>query len=217
MSYPVFPNIAPPNGAFGWPIKRTPRFKTLQQPSANMRGDLAISLSAFPQWDFEFDVTWLPGDETPAQSASAFQSLLGIFGQGLGAGAPWLFTHPYDNAIPTSKPASCLNSVNGGSNGDGSTTTFLMTRQIGALQDWIQNFTGAPSIYVNGALQASGYSIDSYGNLTFTTAPTSGYAVQWAGAFYYLCRFDEDTLSELQEALYQLWTLSSLKFHSILL
>ena len=217
MRYPVFPTIAPPNGSFAWPVKRTPRFNTLKQMPANLRGELAISLTTFPIWDFVFDVSWLPGDETPAQSSSALQSLLGFFGLVQGSFSPWLFTHPYDNAIPSANPASCTNSVNGGNAGDGTTTTFLMTRQIGALQDLIQNFNGSTSIYLNGVLQASGYTIDAYGNLTFTTPPGAGVTVEWSGAFYYLCRFDEDSWSDLQEEFYQIWTLSNLAFHSVLL
>ena len=120
--------------------------------------------------------------------------------------------------------------------GDGNTTAFTMYRSLvtGGAQDLIQNFAGGtppnytvgsapysygsfPYIYVNGVLQTSGYSINQYGTLTFTTAPTAGYPIAWVGVFLYLCAFEEDSWKELSENLYTYWSLEGLKFSSILL
>jgi hypothetical protein len=220
QSYPVFPNVLtnPPYSAFRWPIKRTPKFVTLTQTPANLRGQLRISLTTFPIWKFEWDLSYLKGDETPAQYTSALATLLGFYMQVQGAYGNWLFTHPYDNQIPSGTPALALNSVSGGNTGDGTTTVFMTTRQIGAGQDLIQNFNGTPTIYFNGVAQSTGlYNLDGYGNILFNSPPGNGVAVTWSGAFYYLCSFDEDEWTELAEDLWQIWSLHGLKFSTQLL
>ena len=220
MNYPIFPSILtnPPNSAFRWPIHRTHRFATLRQVPVNLRNELTIGLATYPIWDFEWDLSYIKGDETTQQAASAYQALVGFAGQVQGGFAPWLFPHPYDNTIPVASKAGCTNTISGGNTGDGSTTIFQMTRQIGVLQDLIQNFNGSPVIYLNGAVQNNTtYSIDQFGNLIFNSAPGSGVSVQWSGAFYYLCKFDEDSWKSLEESMYQIWSLGDLKFHTVLL
>jgi hypothetical protein len=104
--------------------------------------------------------------------------------------------------------------------GDGTTTAFSMIRTIvtGGAQELVQNFVNAPFIFLNGAIDSSAnYSIDEYGTITFTSAPGSGVVISWTGQFYYLCHFSEDSWEDLQEDLYQIWSIHELKFESVLL
>jgi hypothetical protein len=55
------------------------------------------------------------------------------------------------------------------------------------------------------------------GLLSFASAPASGAAITSDLSYYYRCRFMEDQLTDLQETLWQIWELSSLKFKSIIL
>lgn len=61
--------------------------------------------------------------------------------------------------------------------------------------------SGTAKVYLNGALQSSGYTVDySTGKVTFTSAPGSGVAVAWAGEFDVPARFAEDQMSFSIEA-----------------
>jgi hypothetical protein len=103
--------------------------------------------------------------------------------------------------------------------GDGTTVAFSLLRTIlsGGAQDLMQNFVTAPLIYDNGSLvSAANYSIDQYGTITFTVAPLNTHILSWAGQFYYRCFFLEDFWDAFEESYYQIWTLSGLKFRSVL-
>jgi Conserved hypothetical protein 2217 (DUF2460) len=108
--------------------------------------------------------------------------------------------------------------------GDGVTTAFSIIRSYitGGAQDLIQNFVGSletygPLIYVGGVLQSSAnYNIDIYGTITFNTAPAANAVISWTGMFFYCCSFEEDKFDDLSEDFYQIWTLSGLKFRSVL-
>jgi hypothetical protein len=77
--------------------------------------------------------------------------------------------------------------------GDGSTTAFQLTRSLGGMVCPVFCPTGTPEIYDNGSLLASGYTIDSYGVVNFTTAPASGHVLTWTGTFNWYCRFENQS------------------------
>lgn len=52
----------------------------------------------------------------------------------------------------------------------------------------------APRIYLAGVYQSSGYTLGSTGVITFTSAPGSGVPVTADCAYFWRCRFDEDSL-----------------------
>ena len=212
MSDLVFPAFAPPHWSWTYPLKKMPSFNTTVQTPTSARGELRIANQTFPIWKFNYDISYLKGDAQHG-SDSAWQTLLGFFMAVQGAADDWLFNDPYDNTVPTSAPQVI-------GTGDGVTTDFLMYRSFGSLGgvDIIQNFQSAPVIYVNGgAVSSSTYSLDEYGNLTFNTAPTSGYVIAWSGQFYFRCRFLDDEWGDLEETFYQCWALSELKFKSVIL
>jgi hypothetical protein len=103
--------------------------------------------------------------------------------------------------------------------GDGATKAFSMIRTFitAGAQDLIQNFVNPPQIFLNGVLQVSGYSIDQYGTITFTTAPGAGVTISWIGQFYYRCHFMEDRWDNLQEDYIEIWSMQGMKFESVLL
>lgn len=104
--------------------------------------------------------------------------------------------------------------------GDGATLAFSIIRSlvVGGAQELMQNFVLPPFIFDNGALvNPVNYTIDQYGTLTFTVAPVAGHVISWTGQFYYRCHFLDDTWAELAEEFYQIWTMSGLKFRSVLL
>jgi len=112
---------------------------------------------------------------------------------------------------------------------DGVTTTFPLWRSgtpLGTTTltqlELIQNVTLLGGIYENGTLiPAAAYALSNLGAppqggawITFTAAPPLGTVLSWAGSYSYLCKFDEDLL-DMNELLYQLWELKSLKLETI--
>jgi hypothetical protein len=77
--------------------------------------------------------------------------------------------------------------------GDGTTTTFQLVSDLGGVLRPVFCPTGIPEIYSNGTLLTSGYTISSYGVVTFTTAPASAAALTWTGTFNWYCRFEQQT------------------------
>lgn len=208
MSQLVFPSFQAPNWNYTWPIKQTPVFNTIIQTPATKRGELRISTTQFPLWNFIFDISYLKGDAQG--SATAWQTLVDFYMRVQGAASDWLFLHPYDHQV-TAQPIGT---------GDATTTEFTMYRTLisGGAQDLIQNFVSAPEIFLNGVLQSgSSYTIDQFGTITFNTAPGAGVVITWTGQFYYRCRFMDDQWGSLQEDLFQIWSNHELKFISVLL
>lgn len=201
----IFPTLSAPNAAFGWPVRKTPQYRTIVQTPVSGRGELRLAQARYPRWLFELDVAYLTGDFSTG--SSAFAALIDFYMAAQGMASDFLFTDPNDNAVA-------------GQNfgiGDGTTTTFQLTRSIaGAGVDIVQNVKGTPTIEVAGT-PTTPASIGSTGIVSFSEPPASGAALTWTGNFYFRCRFDDDSQSSLQEDLYQLWSLSGLKFRSVIL
>ena len=85
-------------------------------------------------------------------------------------------------------------------NGDGATTTFqLVKRYASGSQSWMRAITkpvaGSVVVALNGALQASGWSVDTTtGVISFTTAPGAGVPITVGFEFDVPVRFDTDAL-----------------------
>lgn len=211
MSNLVFPTIIQsPNMSYRWPYKKTPHLTTIVQTPASGRGELRIGFQTFPRWDFTFDLSYVKGDFYLTNSL--IQQLVGFFGAVEGMADDWLFLDPNDNTISSTAPGPQQIGV-----GDGTNKQFLMYRTVGNMQDIIQNFVSSPVIYLNGVVQSSGYTLDQYGNLTFSAAPALGVVVAWSGQFYFRCRFLEDSLSSLSADWYQKWSCHEIKWKSVIL
>lgn len=211
MSEAIFPSINP--GPSGWlwklPFKATPMFRTSIYTPANNRGELAVSLTLFPIFMFEFDIGYMFGKPTDANNG--YQQFVGFYGQMLGQASTWLFSWPGNNTIATPEVIGI---------GDGTTTQFLITRMTGGMKELLQNFQNL-TIYVGGApLTPFDWSIDTYGVLTLNTAPAGPQQISWSGSWYYRCRFLSDSLQDLTLIRGgtgpDFWTMKSLKFKSLL-
>lgn len=207
---------------FQWPVKKTPRFKTIRQMPASGRGELAISLFQFPLWDFEYKLMYIPGDTSGVIggcSTATYNTIVNFFMGVQGSGSAFLFLDPYDNTVTQETGFLGV--------GDGSTTQFQIVRQLveSGADDLIQNFVTPPDIYINGVLQTVtvDYTIDEYGTITFVTPPaaTAGSPpgpnnITWAGQFYFACRFAKDSFDDMEEIMYQQWQIAQFKFSSVL-
>jgi len=208
----TFPSFAVRQMSYSWPVKKTPRFKTIIQTPASGRGEVRIPLMLFPLWDFQYDLSYIIGDAT--QSNSAWQVFVNFFMAVQGGGSDWLFEDPYDNSVT----GQAIGTTSGSSS-----QVLTMYRTLvtpGGAMDLVQNFQGTPTVKVGETALTSGqFAIDQYGNLTWAGgySPSTGQAVTWTGGFYFRCHFEADSLEGLEEQLLQVWQCQEVKFSSHLL
>lgn len=206
MSNLVFPQPIPSQWSWKWPIKKTPVYSTIVQTPVSGRSELRVPLYVYPRWQFDLDVSYIKGDFQ--NQFSPFATLLGFWMQVNGASDDWLYLDPYDQIVANHQFGT----------GDSSTVAFQLSRNIGGGSDIIQNVNGTPVIFNNGVfVPANQYSIGSTGVVTFGSAPADGAILSWSGSFYFRCRFNKDAYEDLQEDLYQIWSLQGLKFISVIL
>ncbi len=190
--FPILPGMA-------WGVIKRPRFSTIVQKTASGR-EIRSALMSYPLWEFSLSFEVLRG----SNGYTEMQTLAGFFNQLLGSYDTFLFNDPTDNSV-TAQPFGT---------GDGLTTDFQLLRTMGGFIEPVQNVNGTPSIYVNGTLQTSGYTVGSTGIVTFTTAPASGVALTWTGNFYFRCRFTQD-IAEFDQFMQAMWSLKKLAFTSV--
>lgn len=100
--------------------------------------------------------------------------------------------------------------------GDGTTTTFQVTRtiQVGGISaaEPVLAFNGTPVVTVNGV--ATAVTIGTRGKVTFATAPASGAVLAWTGQFFYRCRFEIDEL-DISQLMSGLWEGRGIDFRTV--
>ena len=218
MTTPVFPALA----GQGWSVHKKPTFATIVASHVSAR-EVRSPQYLNPIWNFELTFDGLDGTTSGQYGglgASSLQSLMGLFLQCQGQYGSFVFYDPTDYAVTAQAFGT----------GDGTTTTFQLARTLGGFLEPVvvpapagtlyfpgsQSVTvSAPAIYNNGSLVGSGYTISNPGGVvTFSTAPASGHALTWTGAFGFLCRFDGDDL-DFEQFMANLWKAESVKFRSL--
>lgn len=169
MSNAVFPTFV----GLSWPVKRTPMFNTKVQKAVSGR-ETRIAFMSYPLYKIELSFEYL--------SLADWSTLGGFFKARRGKWDSFLFDDKNDNTA----------TVQGFGTGTGSATQFQLVRALGGFTEPVENINGTPSIFINGVLQVSGYSIGSTGIVTFTSAPANGTNLTWTGAYYWRVRFDQD-------------------------
>lgn len=152
-----------------------------------------------PLWTFKMKYELLRDDVTNNE----LKTLLGFFNARQGSFDSFLYNYVADNAVTGAQFGI----------GTGTQTAFQLTRSYGGFIEPVMNLNGAPSIYINGALQTltTNYTISASGMVTFVTAPATGAVLTWTGAFYYRCRFLADSIDPVQ-FMQNLYSLSKLGF-----
>lgn len=188
MSNSFFPSAIP---GLAWDVKKSPVFSNIIQVPANLRNEVRVAVTTQPQWRFEVAYEFLRED--PSTSFSELSTIEGFY---LARGGNFdsflldLYTltgNAADHAVVTA-PVS--------QNGDGTTTIFKLMRNHGGFQETVDatSPTGF-TLYVNGTLQASGYTIQANtGYVTLTTAPAAGAVITWTGSYYTRVRFADSSL-----------------------
>lgn len=185
----------------------------------------------FPLWNFELKYN-VVRHQPPTKAELAI--MWEFFNVMKGQYGTFLFVDPTDCAIPTSallNPATgapLLNPVTGqpltdpGSSyalsyqfatGDGSTTTFQLSRSINSFAEPVYDVY-EPTILDNGTITTATLTYSPNGKVTFGTAPAAGHALSWFGYYYFGCEFLQDDLT-FEQIVLELWSGKSLKFRSL--
>jgi len=152
MSNQAFPVFQMGQWDYSWPIKRTPRYKTILQEPANMIGCVHISLTPFTTWEYDINLSFLKGYGNYAGGNSPYQTVIGFYGQMRGSFDTWLFLDPFDNGIDSDGNAITYDV----GVGDGSNTLFQTLRSMNGLVDLIQNISVAVQITAVQAVGSKG-------------------------------------------------------------
>ena len=175
MSNAVFPTFI----GLAWPVKRKPIFNT-KVLNAQSGREFRASFTAYPKYTIELAFEYLDFND--------WKLLAGFFNLRRGRFDSFLFEDENDRAVVNQSIGT----------GTGSQTTFQLVRVLGGFTEPCENIKGTPSIYLNGILQSSGYTISATGVVTFSSAPSSGVSVTWTGDYYWRVRFEQDS-SEFEE------------------
>lgn len=117
---------------FDFPSK-TPMFSTIVQKPVSGRGEIRASLQPYPLWKIEYEMNFGRGSEAQDQANSVYQYVLGFFMNMGGQFSDFLYEDPNDNTVDLAQFGI----------GDGSTTSFQLSRPIGIGQDIVQNLNSS--------------------------------------------------------------------------
>ena len=151
--------------------------------------------------DLSFDL--LRSDATYAE----VQQVIGFVGAHAGQAQPFLFAPPQDLSVYQGAPLGL---------GDGATTSFMISREIGGVAERVQALLGATTVYLNGvALPTDAFSLSILpATVIFATAPPAGAVLSLDFTAAHLARFVDDG-ADLEQFMSDLWTLKSLKLETV--
>jgi hypothetical protein len=213
--YSIFVPPAPPfyNGLTlpslvgqGWSFHKKPIWSTGVASHVSGRST-RYQQYQYPLWEFEALWNGLSSANPDATGfgAQSLETLMGFFLQVYGQYEPWLFVDPSDYSVPITE----LQAI-----GDGSTTTFVLTRAMGGYDEPVPWVTAVSEVQVGGSELFSGFTFSAPNILTFSTAPIANAHVNVAFTFAFICRLMDDQL-DFSEFMTMLFELQTFKFKSV--
>lgn len=195
MSNAVFPALP----GIKWGTTITPVWKTITHESVSGM-ELRTALMSYPRYRISLSYEVLR-----AGAVGELQALIGFFNQRRGSWDDFLWMDIDD----------CTAAGVGFGTGNGSKTSFAITRPFGGFTEPVQAFGGMPVIRVNGVQKSapSDFTIAN-GMVIFTTAPPAGAALTWSGQFYKCVRFQRDE-AEFEQFLQDLWSLKKIELITV--
>lgn len=189
-------------------IKR-PKWSTGRAVAASGR-DVRVAYWSYPLWEWELNFEFLRDGISPSE----LKLLIGFFNATYGGLTGFLFEDPDDHAVTGQIIGT----------GDGTTTSFVIVRTYGgaagASTEPIGYVLSGPPlhVYLDGVLQASGYSIDTTNPLAqlvvFDSAPGSGVVVTVDVQYCYYVHFKDDT-NDFERFLWQYYQARKITLESL--
>ena len=185
-----------------FPVVRVPEWDTDVQIALSGRRT-AFSRRAYPRYRYELGYSFL----RTATANLELQQLIAFYNLMNGRSGVFVYNDSDDGTLSTQV---------GFGSGDGSTTTFQLTRpMIGSSFTFVEPVfaVATANIFNNGVLQTLNvnYTIGNTGIVTFVVAPIAGHNLTWTGTYGWYCRFDED-VNTFEKFTYNLYELKKLKF-----
>ncbi len=216
MSNAIFPKLR----GRGWSVRETPQTSTRLSKHVSGR-TVAASLFKYPLYLFELVYPGLTSASDPAFSNLGAQSLQAIEGFFL-ARAGGFDTFLFRKADATGNLADSWIEGQQLGVGDGLTTAFIFLREVPLaapqppyIEPVGQVEPNGLNVYLNGALQAaSSYAVTWPNQVTFGAPPAAGAIVSADYAYYFVCRFSEDTL-DFENFAHLLWKIGSVKLQTV--
>ena len=205
MTIQVFPQL--PGQGF-WASK-APTWNTTIKKAASGR-QIRGSQQGQPIWSFKVGYEYIRARPSQAELGQLFA----FFNNCGGQLQPFYLLDPFDNYASNQQVAV----------GDGVTTTFQLTRTVGASSPYpfVEPIYGVahplggsdPLILVNGE-PPSGVSLGPLGTIVFQSPPAANAVISWSGTYFFLCHFTQDALAPVQ-MVKDLWSLDGLTFESLI-
>lgn len=201
MSDLLFPTLK----GLTYPITKVPHWNTLQNQTISGVKKF-LQMYTYPYYEIKLSFSYL-GDEN--SKTDDIHSLLSFYNQLGGAGQDFLFADPYfeDNSVDKLQFGE----------GDGTSTSFRLLRAYGDTVEPVFGISQAPTIYIRqgGILtEATNYTWDKTGLITFETAPPLNSSLLWSGNWFYRCHFQSDE-AEFNQIFQGGWELEELVLESI--
>jgi uncharacterized protein (TIGR02217 family) len=216
MSNAIFPKLR----GRSWSVMETPQTSTRLSKHVSGR-TVACSLYKYPLYLFELKYDGLTSASDPSFSNLGAQSLQAIEGFFL-ARAGGFDTFLFRKSDVTGNKFDSWVEGQQLSVGDGTTTAFTFVREVPLASPnapYIEPVGQVEpiglNVYVNGTAQSpSTYSLTWPNKVTFNSAPSAGSVVSADYAYYFVCRFADDTL-DFENFAHLLWKLGSVKLQTV--
>ncbi len=195
QAYPSFPTLA----TLGWSMHIRPKFLTgLANHVSGRESRFPSRAGAYRNIELTYDLLRADAN-AELQTIAAFY--LALSGQD---GAFWLAPPGLSNVVGQALGV-----------GDGSQTDFPLVAATGSAVEAVQATSGVSAVYLNGAPQASGWSVSAgYApTIVFATPPAAGVAVSADFGLLWLCRFAED-VADLENFMALLWSWRTVKLQT---
>lgn len=208
VDIPIFPIMR--SGLAGLPVHKKPTFASIVATSVSGR-EVRSPQQAFPLWEFEvpFEILRdqtqnIDPDDPTSFGFHELEQMMGLFY--VAAGQYGAFY--YQDMTDYSRRAQLIGL------GDGTTKVFTAVRSFGPISNEpVGGIARIFDLYLGGTVQSAGSYSFSGNKITFVTAPSASVAITIDFAFYYLCRFIEDT-QDYEQFMRNMWTLKACKFRS---
>lgn len=175
----IFPSLV----GQGWSVHKKPKFDVRVANHVTGREARARKY-AMPMWEFELTFDGLDMTATGdygALGAQSMQTLAGFFLQCQGKANPFIYVDPTDCIVTNAYVGT----------GDGVTTSFALSRPMGAFSEPVGALISVTGVYLDGA-PIFGFLLAQPNVITFGTPVPAGGVITASFKFGYACRFTED-------------------------
>jgi hypothetical protein len=216
VTLPVYPDPSLLRG-LSYTSRWKPMFFNMTATTAT-GADIDVGLSQYPLHDFELNYNFLRDgpDWRDVLGEQEFKTMMGFFLTIGGTLGRFLYRNPADWKV-FQTPIGV---------GDGTTTTFTLTRRFGANGYYQTEPVGqidvaaGANFYLNGSsspvlptLRTISVANPCANTVTFTTAPPNGQAITADLQYFYYCKMGANDLS-FDKFMDRLWMLQKVQLHS---